>query len=441
MKMMMNSVTLLLLFVHTVHGMCAIRVYGPDGECPPGTQIACIDSRCARRCDCVPCPSYQVSTIPLPECTPGTRLTCVDGNNCVQDCRCEPFPYANYEGYFTITENDIDDMYFNVTTLQYYALMLDRQPLTPGFIDATHLVDPDKDVDGLRGMYRFDHADVGSPRFDIPLTQTGHVLFALATLVVRDRIEYHREEIVTYAPCRYTYSLAGVAASMLVRDMLVDASRGSLVSHTVTMVSSAHQSVILSIPGTTRVDEIVIISAHIDTRNIPWGGVDNVNGAAGMAAAMEACLAILDGGEQPLRTVECHFYAGHYVGYTGSSRIAELYSDGGKQVVGIYNLDGIASNNTDGYVYLMDSWPDMTDSVATNFVASLMNAYAPSLVPVRIACGFACSDHTSWGRMGYPVASVTNTLDTDVVVVVDGDVIFEHAKVATAFAIELGFKY
>lgn len=178
----------------------------------------------------------------------------------------------------------------------------------------------------------------------------------------------------------------------------------------------------------------------MDTRNVAEGVLDNVNGAAGMAAAMEACLAILDSGEQPLRTVECHFYTGHHVGFTGSSGIAETYSNDAKQVVGVYNLDGIAFNSTDGYVYLIDSWPDMTDSVATQFVASLMNAYTPTLIPVRIGCGFACSDHTSWGRVGYPATTVANSLNHTVVASSTSQTIFEHAKVAVAFAMELAYK-
>lgn len=421
-------ISLLLLLSHSVHAMCVFRVYGPDeGGCLPGTRITCIDSRCMRRCDCVPCPPQAPLTI---QCIPGTRLKCsAIGVDCIRDCRCEPYPYGNDEGRFTITENSVN-IYTTITGAQYNALVSTSQPLTPGFIDVTRLVRPTKDVDGLRGMYRFDHADVGSPRFDISLTQAQRVSRALATLVDRVRIEHHQEDIAARAPYRFTYSLAGVAASILVRDMLVGAGQGSTVLHTVTMVKGAHQSVIMSIPGTTRADEIVIISTHLDTRNISGGGVDNASGSACMAAVMEACLAILDGGDQPLRTIECHFYAGHYVGYTGSSRIAEFYSDKGKQVVGIYNLDGQNATAAGGYIKIVDGWQDMTDSVATNFVGSLVHAYAPTMVPLRIGCGFACSDHTSWGRMGYP--ATTSMVNSDTVV--------EHARVATAFAIELGYK-
>ena len=423
--MMMYSTLLLLLLPMAVHAMCVFRVYGPDTGCLPGTRLSCIDSRCMRRCDCIPCPVPPApSTV---QCIPGTRLTCGGlGADCIQDCKCEPYPYANDDNYFTLNEHDI---YFNITSVQYSAIVSNRRPLTPGFIDVTHLANPTRDVSGLRGMHRFDHADVGSPRLDIPLTQAKHVL-AASTRVNQSRIEHHRDVIATRAPYRYTYSLAGVAASILVRDMLIGAPGA-----TVTMVKGAHQSVIMSIPGTSKADEIVIVSTHLDTRNTSLGGVDNVSGSTMIAVAMEACLAILDFGVRPLRTIECHFYAGHYVGYTGSSRIAEFYSDQGKHVVGVYNLDGVAQTAIpDSYVYLVDSWPDMTDSVATQFVGSLVRAYAPLLVPVKIGCGFACSDHTSWGRMGYPTTTV----------IVDGgcstSTILEHAKIATAFAIELGYK-
>lgn len=397
----MITTLLLLLLLNPVHAMCAIRVYGPDGGCSPGTRVVCTDvSRCVRRCEC------DAQPVPVP---------------------------------LTIITDQGGVVVNNMTRAEYYNVLLaKRQPLTPGFMDVTRLLDPLKNVDGLRGMYRFDHADLGSPMSNIPLTQGERVSVALTTLVNRKRVEYHQDRIATRVGYRYAYSSAGIAASTFVRDMLTDACRDSQVLHTVTMVKG---SVILSIPGTPpRADEMVIVSAHVDTRNVAGGGFDNVNGAAGMAAAMEACLAILDGGEQPLRTVECHFYAGHHVGLTGSSGIAEVYSGEAKQVVGVYNLDGIAYNSTDGYVYLIDSWSDMTDSVATQFVASLMNAYAPTLVPVRIACGFACSDHTSWGRVGYPATTVANALNHSVVVSSTSQTIFEHAKVAVAFAIELAYK-
>lgn len=203
---MIITTTLLLLLLNPVHAMCAIRVYGPDGGCPPGTRVVCTDvSRCVRRCEC------GAHVVPVP-------LTIITDQGVV-----------------------------NITHAEYNTLLAKRHPLTPGFIDVTRLTDPLKNVDGLRGMYRFDHADLGSPMSSIPLTQGERVSVALTTLVNRKRVEYHQDRIATRIGYRYTYSLAGSAASTFVRDMLVDAGRDTQVLHTVTMVKG---SVVLSIPGT-----------------------------------------------------------------------------------------------------------------------------------------------------------------------------------------------
>jgi leucyl aminopeptidase len=92
---------------------------------------------------------------------------------------------------------------------------------------------------------------------------------------------------------------------------------------------------------------------------------------------------------------------------------------------------------------------DHVDTDLTNFLKSLVDTYA-AIPYVNTECGYACSDHASWAKNGYPSAFTIETTfeGSNQAVHTTGDVIsrlsFNHmkefAKVATGFAVELSHK-
>jgi leucyl aminopeptidase len=89
---------------------------------------------------------------------------------------------------------------------------------------------------------------------------------------------------------------------------------------------------------------------------------------------------------------------------------------------------------------------DHVDNDLTDFLKTLVDTYA-AIPYVSTKCGYACSDHASWAKQGFPSAFTIESSfeDSNKAIHTTGDVIsrlsFNHmkefAKVATGFAIEL----
>jgi leucyl aminopeptidase len=92
---------------------------------------------------------------------------------------------------------------------------------------------------------------------------------------------------------------------------------------------------------------------------------------------------------------------------------------------------------------------DFVDPALTTFTKSLVDTYN-SIPWDESECGYACSDHASWNRQGYPSAfpfetrfgednpRIHGTGDTVNVTGFSWTHSLEYAKLAVAFAYELG---
>jgi len=166
----------------------------------------------------------------------------------------------------------------------------------------------------------------------------------------------------------------------------------------------AQSSIIASIEGTTHSDEIVIIGGHIDS-TAGGGGNNRAPGAdddaSGSATVLEVFRTLVESNYVPERTVEFHGYAAEEVGLVGSQAIAQNYLNNGYHVVCQLQLD------MDGYSDgsnqpTMGIVTDFTDPDYTAFLRQLCTAYIGAGSWTNTACGYACSDHASWYRAGYP---------------------------------------
>jgi leucyl aminopeptidase len=208
-------------------------------------------------------------------------------------------------------------------------------------------------------------------------------------------------------------------------------------------------SVILTVPGTDKADEIVVLGGHLDSINIYDGrgaaapGADD--NASGIAVLTEAIRVLADGGFRPRRTVEFMGYAAEEVGLRGSQDIADDYARQGKKVVGViqYDMSNFPGNGP-GMFLLTDN----VDPELSAFTGKLIDAYA-GVPRGTTECGYACSDHASWTRAGYPSAmafeatldTMNENLHTDHDTLANGGGDASHsvpfARLAVAFAAEL----
>ncbi len=248
---------------------------------------------------------------------------------------------------------------------------------------------------------------------------------------------------------RYYQADTGMQAAQWVAGRWQNVSKG-LPGASVALVNHANwkqPSVVLTIPGSERPDEIVVLGGHLDSIN-GWGsssarapGADD--NASGIAVLTETVRVLASSGWRPKRTVKVMGYAAEEVGLRGSNDIARQHQ--GAKVVGVIQYDMTNFKGSgDGIFFLSDH----TDQSLTAFEGKLVDAYVG--VPWALTeCGYACSDHASWEKVGKPAsAAFESTFDgmnhalhteNDTLGTSGGSA--EHsvafAKLGVAFAVEL----
>lgn len=161
-------------------------------------------------------------------------------------------------------------------------------------------------------------------------------------------------------------------------------------------------SLIGTIKGTS--DEVVVIGGHLDSIS-GWFGGDNVapgadDNASGTATVTEIFRVLATSGFKPTRTIQFMGYAAEEVGLKGSNEIAKSYKTSRKKVVAVLQLDMTNFKGSDKEIYLTT---DYTNPELTAYIGTLIEKY----LDVKYGtdkCGYACSDHASWHRNGFPVA-------------------------------------
>lgn len=161
-------------------------------------------------------------------------------------------------------------------------------------------------------------------------------------------------------------------------------------------------SVVMTVPGTDKADEIVVLGGHQDSIN-GWGNTDARapgadDNASGIATLTEAARVLAESGFRPRRTVQFMAYAAEEVGLRGSQDIAERWA--GKKVVAVIQYDMTNYKGDDAEIFLLS---DYTDPALNEFLGALIDKYLGVKRGVT-ECGYACSDHASWNRQGVPAA-------------------------------------
>lgn len=219
----------------------------------------------------------------------------------------------------------------------------------------------------------------------------------------------------------------------------------SMVSHS----STKQKTLKVVIPGKLRPNEIVVLGGHLDSINQSYFGSDKAPGAddnaSGSANLIEA-LKLLTSMPQPDRTWEFYWYAGEESGLLGSAEIAKEYKSKNKNVIAVLQLDMTLYPGSGEQV--IGQVEDFTNPWLREVLSRIYGTYFNATF-ISDECGYACSDHASWHRQGYPAVtpfeSTTSTMNEDIHTekdIINSKSSFSHSntftKLAVLFALTLG---
>ncbi|BGP55713.1 hypothetical protein JCM8202_003798 [Rhodotorula sphaerocarpa] len=196
---------------------------------------------------------------------------------------------------------------------------------------------------------------------------------------------------------------------------------------------------------------IVILGAHQDSTNLlPFlaapGADDDASGTTSILSAFKA---LVESGFQPTDSpVEFHFYSAEEGGLLASQAMAQDYAARGVRVRSMLQMDMTAyvKPGTEPTIGIIQ---DFVSPDFTAYLTTVVKEYA-SIKPVETKCGYACSDHASWSKVGVPsgftiestfedsdhnIHSTRDTIDQEGYSL---EHVAEFAKVAIALAVELG---
>ncbi|KAF2175239.1 Zn-dependent exopeptidase, partial [Zopfia rhizophila CBS 207.26] len=221
--------------------------------------------------------------------------------------------------------------------------------------------------------------------------------------------------------------------------------------------SWSQSSIIATIPGKS--NKTIVVGAHQDSINLDNpssgrapGADDDGSGSVTILEAMRVLLgdSNIAGGQAP-NTIEFHWYAAEEAGLLGSQAIFNNYKSAGRVVKAMLNQDmtGYIKGTIDaGQKESLGVITDYVDTPLTEFIKKVVTAYC-AIPFVSTKCGYACSDHASASRAGYPSAFVieaameytSELIHTaqDTISTVSFDHMIEHAKMTVGFAYELAF--
>jgi len=152
---------------------------------------------------------------------------------------------------------------------------------------------------------------------------------------------------------------------------------------------------------------------------------------------------------QAENTLEFHWYSAEEGGLLGSQAIFSAYEKADRDVKAMLQQDmtGYIKGTLDaGLKESVGVITDFVDTGLTEFIKKVIEEYC-SIPYVETKCGYACSDHASASKAGYPSAFVIESAfeysdhsihtSGDTLDKLDFQHILEHAKMTVGFAYEL----
>lgn len=214
-------------------------------------------------------------------------------------------------------------------------------------------------------------------------------------------------------------------------------------------------SIIATIPGNGKSNSTVVIGAHQDSINL-WlpsilaapGADDDGSGTVTILEAFRVFLTSDTVKEGKLEnTVEFHWYSAEEGGLLGSQAIFSQYEREGRDVKAMLQQDmtGFVKRTVDaGKPESVGVIVDYVDKKLTEFIKKIITEYC-DIPYVETKCGYACSDHASASKAGYPSAFVIESAfedsddhihsTDDTMKYLSFDHMLQHARMTLAFAV------
>lgn len=150
-------------------------------------------------------------------------------------------------------------------------------------------------------------------------------------------------------------------------------------------------------------------------------------------------------------TVEFHWYSAEEGGLLGSQAIFNAYEKEGRDVKAMLQQDmtGYTHGTIEaGEPESVGVITDFVDPDLTEFIKKVITSYC-TIPYVETKCGYACSDHASASKAGYPSAFVIESdfkysdkkihTTEDKIEYLDFNHMLQHARLTLALAYELAF--
>jgi len=216
-------------------------------------------------------------------------------------------------------------------------------------------------------------------------------------------------------------------------------------------------SVIATIPGKS--NSTVVIGAHQDSINLFLPSILSAPGAdddgSGTVTILEALRVLLLSKDiikgKAENTIEFHWYSAEEGGLLGSQAIFSAYEEIGRDVKAMLQQDmtGFVQKTLDaGEEERVGVITDFVDAGLTDYIKKIVTEYC-EIPYVETKCGYACSDHASASKAGYPSAFVIESdfkySDThihtsdDVIKYLSFDHMLQHARLTLGLVYELAF--
>jgi leucyl aminopeptidase len=252
---------------------------------------------------------------------------------------------------------------------------------------------------------------------------------------------------------RYYQSQTGEQAALWIKEQFDVAGlrRSDLKIELFRHANFRQPSVIATLQGSgPDAAEHIILGAHLDSIQAQFGfpsagarapGADD--DASGVATLLETFRSVIETGFRPNRTLVFMAYAGEERGLLGSQEISRAWRNQSKVVRGVLQLDMTMYPGTERAITFVT---DHVSADLTRFSIQLVEHYVKA--PWReTQCGYACSDHASWSKLGYPAAFPFEAsfngsnqaihTERDLIGLLDMEHGLHFAKLGAAFAIEM----
>ncbi len=216
-------------------------------------------------------------------------------------------------------------------------------------------------------------------------------------------------------------------------------------------------SIIATLPGKS--EKTVVIGAHQDSINMFLPSILAAPGAdddgSGTVTILEALRVLLTDKKiaqgKAENTVEFHWYSAEEGGLLGSQAIFSEYSRQGRDVKAMLQQDmtGYTHGTIEaGEPESVGVITDYVDPGLTDFIKEVVTSYC-TIPYIETKCGYACSDHASASKAGYPSAFVIESdfkysdhkihTTEDKIEYLDFNHMLQHARLTVGLAYELAF--